>query len=78
MKTIETPLILQNLADLWELCPDMRFGQLISTLGLLSEDAGGRNLWDVEDEELSKVIEQFRTQLSLRDCGQNGTGADPG
>ena len=77
MKTIEVPMMLQNLAELWELCPDMRFGQLISTLGLMAEDAGGHNLWEVEDEELSKVVEQFRLQLSQRQADDGGVDGHP-
>jgi len=44
----------------------MRLGQLIATLGLLGEDATGRSLWDLEDEELAVALERFAGDLARR------------
>jgi hypothetical protein len=30
-------------------CPEMRFGQLIATIGLLAEDETVHSLWDLEE-----------------------------
>lgn len=66
MNLVETNSILQNLSKLWELCPEMRFGQLMATLGLLAEDATDHTLWDIEDMELLAAIERFKKDLSQR------------
>jgi len=51
--------MVRSLSKLWELCPEMRLGQLFRTLGLLTEDATNHSLWDVENEELLTVMEHF-------------------
>ena len=51
--------LLHRLAEVRRLCPELRFGQLMATLGLLGEDAIGRSLWDLEDEEFAVVLERF-------------------
>ena len=58
--------LLHRLAEVRRLCPELRFGQLMATLGLLGEDAIGRSLWDLEDEELAVVLERFADDLSRR------------
>ncbi|MBY0525033.1 MAG: hypothetical protein K2R98_16630 [Gemmataceae bacterium] len=58
--------ILQTLATLWELAPDVRFGQLIAHLGFLANDMGERSLVDIEDEALLQVIERHREELVQR------------
>jgi hypothetical protein len=44
----------------------MRLGQLMATLGLLGEDATGRSLWDLEEEELAAALERFASDLARR------------
>jgi hypothetical protein len=65
-----TPLqreVLRGLETLLELSsPDIRLGQLVAWLGELSQDMGGRGIWEVEDAELLPVIERFRQDLSRR------------
>ncbi len=58
--------LLNRLAEVRLLCPEMRFGQLMATLGMLGEDAIGRSLWDLEDEELAIILERFADDLSRR------------
>ena len=36
---------------------------------VLGEDAVGRNLWDIEDDELLAAIERFRQDLSQCEVG---------
>ncbi|MBW3542327.1 MAG: hypothetical protein KY476_18835 [Planctomycetes bacterium] len=63
-------LSLQLLAQLKvvrRMASDMRFGQMLATLGLLAEDMTGRGLWEIEDEELLAVIERFRQDLARRE-----------
>jgi hypothetical protein len=66
MKSAETNPMLQSLSKVWELCPEMRLGQLMATLGVLAEDTTDHSLWDVEDEELLAVMDRFREDLSRR------------
>ncbi len=65
--TQSSPGLLDRLAVVRRLCPEMRFGQLIATIGLLAEDETGRNLWDVEDGEFAAAIERFAADLSRRE-----------
>jgi len=61
----QTKAILAKLAEVRELCPDMRFGQMLAFLDELARDEPGRSLWDVEDKELLEVIQRFRQDLEL-------------
>jgi hypothetical protein len=58
--------ILAKLAQVCELAPDVRFGQLLAFLGLLSDDRAGQSLWEIEDEQFLTVVEQHRAELSQR------------
>ena len=44
--------LLQVLAELSDLCPEMRMGQLIANLATVAKGATAEAIWDVEDEEL--------------------------
>lgn len=44
--------LLQTLAALSELCPEMRMAQLIANLATLARGTAVEAVWDVEDEEL--------------------------
>ena len=54
------------LAELCELSPDIRLGQLCAHLGFLGEDQTGRNLWDIDDEQLLAVMYHHRAELQAR------------
>jgi hypothetical protein len=58
--------LLQRLDEVRRLCPELRIGQLMATLGLLGEDATGKSLWDLEDEELAAALEKFAEDLARR------------
>jgi len=66
MNSVETNSMLQTLGKVWELCPEMRLGQLMATLGLLAEDTTDHSLWDVEDRDLLAAMERFQDDLSRR------------
>ena len=59
-------VLLEKLACLWDLSPEVRFGQLLANLGFLVEDQTDQSLWDVEHEQLLRVMEWHRTELSKR------------
>ncbi|MSR59362.1 MAG: hypothetical protein EXS05_17255 [Planctomycetaceae bacterium] len=52
------------LAELCELSPDVRLGQLLAHLGFLGEDQTGRTLWNIDDEQLLAVLYQHRSELA--------------
>ncbi len=54
------------IAELCELSPDVRLGQLRALLGFLGEDQTGRSLWDIEDEQLLAIIYHHRAELVAR------------
>jgi hypothetical protein len=54
------------LAELCELSPDVRLGQLLAHLGFLGEDQTGRSLWDIDDEQLLAVLYHHRSELVSR------------
>ena len=58
--------ILQRVNELRRLCPDMRLGQVLATIGMLGEDTTGRSLWDLDDEELAAAVERFAQDLKRR------------
>ena len=71
MKTTDwTADVLERLAEVRERCPEMRFGQLLATVGLLAEDETGHSLWEVEDTEFAAALERFAVDLARR-------GSDP-
>jgi hypothetical protein len=48
------------------MCPEMRLGQVLATVGLLAEDSTGRTFWDVEDGEFAAALERFAADLARR------------
>lgn len=58
--------VLHRLEEIQRQCPDMRLGQILATVGMLGEDATGRSLWDIEDEDLSSAVERFASDLARR------------
>jgi hypothetical protein len=57
---------LAMLAEVWSLSPDVRLGQLFAHLGFLGENHIGRGLWDIEDDELMRILALHRTELLAR------------
>ena len=67
MTTIELQAsVLHRLEEIRSLCPDMRLGQVLATVGLIGEDSTGRSLWDIEDHDLAAAVERFAEDLSRR------------
>jgi hypothetical protein len=58
--------MLNRLQEVHRLCPELRLGQLLATIGMLGEDSTGRSLWDIEDGELAAAIERFANDLRRR------------
>jgi hypothetical protein len=58
--------LIAKLAELQQLSPDVRFGQLLANVGFLVQDQTDQSLWDVEDATLLEVIEKHRADLLRR------------
>ena len=58
--------VLHRMQEVRRLCPEMRLGQLLATVGMLGEDSTGRGLWDIEDGELAEAVERFASDLRRR------------
>ncbi len=56
--------ILQKLGAICALTPDVRFGQMIANLAFLAEDTSEQTLWDIEDEDLLRVMERHVADLA--------------
>ena len=63
------------LAEVCELSPEIRIGQLFAHLGFLGEDETGRSLWDIDDEQLLAVL--YRHRAELADRRPDGSGMAP-
>lgn len=61
--------VLRVLADLSEVCPEVRLGQLIANLSYLARGLSNESIWDMEDAELleaaSKHLEQWRARRGV-------------
>ena len=67
MITSETQTGLSGrLEEVRRLCPELRIGQMIATIGMLGEDATGRSLRDLEDAEFFEAVERFAADLRNR------------
>jgi hypothetical protein len=58
--------ILEQLGAVRARCPELRFGQLIATVGMLAEDETGHSLWDVEDADFAAALERFAADMARR------------
>jgi len=57
---------LSLLAEVWELSPDVRLGQLIAHLGFLGEAYIERGLGYIDDDELVAILYRHRAELLAR------------
>ena len=55
-----------RLEEIRRLCPELRIGQMIATIGMLGEDTTGRSLFDLEDAEFFEAVERFAADLRQR------------
>ena len=65
------------LAEVCDLSPEVRLGQLLAHLGFLGEDQTGRSLWDIDDEQLLAVLYQHRTELAGATTRLRGAAVEP-
>ncbi len=59
--------ILSVLEEVRDRCPELRFGQLIATIGMLAEDETGHSLWDVEDTDFAAALARFAADMARRE-----------
>ena len=70
--------ILGKLEGVRAQCPELRFGQLIATIGMLAEDETGHSLWDVEDADLATALNRFAADMSRRESNAAEQGVPGG
>jgi hypothetical protein len=58
--------ILRRLGEVSELSEDVRFGQMVDFLGFLAQDATGRTIAEIEDEDFLRAVERHRENLLAR------------
>ena len=64
--------LLEVLTRVRQRCPEMRFGQLLATIGMLAEDETGHSLWEVEDIEFAAALERFGLDMrAVQKTGRN-------
>ena len=61
--------LMERLADIHQLSPDIRFGRLLANPGFLVEDETDQPLRDVADDRLLEVMERHRANLARRQSG---------
>jgi hypothetical protein len=65
--------VLQVLAELSAICPEVRLGQLIANLSYLARGLANESIWDMEDEELLEAARKHLEQWQAR----RGVAAKP-
>jgi hypothetical protein len=58
--------LIEKLADIHQLSPDVRFGELLANLGFLVKDQTDQSLREIEDDRLLEVMEKHRGDLARR------------
>ena len=58
--------VLQVLAELSEVCPEVRLGQLMANLSYLARGLSNESIWDMEDEELLEAARRHLEQWRAR------------
>lgn len=54
--------LLRTLAELSEMHPGWRFGQLVENIAMWAKGPGGEAIWDVEDEEFLHAMKSHLEQ----------------
>jgi hypothetical protein len=58
--------VLSVLAELSEVAPEVRLGQLIANLSFLARGLSNESIWDKEDEELLVAAREHLKELHAR------------
>src|SRR2546421_2220306 len=69
--------ILDQLGEVRARCPELRFGQLIATIGELAQDETGHSLWDVEDADFASALARFAGDMARRESDRAEPAAEP-
>ncbi len=58
--------VLQVLAEMSELAPEVRLGQLIANLSYLARGLSNESIWDMEDDELLAAARMHLEEWRIR------------
>ena len=56
--------ILEKLSEVHSRRPELRFGQIVATIGELAHDETGYSLWDVDDADFLTALGRFAADLA--------------
>jgi hypothetical protein len=68
---------LSVLAEVWQLSPDVRLGQLMAHVGFLGEVHVGRGLGYIDDDEMLAILYRHRAELIARTQGNTNEAPHP-
>jgi hypothetical protein len=66
MTTATQSELIDKLDAVLQLATDIRFGQLLANIGMLVEGRTDHTLWNIEDEDMLRVLEDHRAELARR------------
>ena len=58
--------LMEGLAEIHQLSPGIRFGELLANLGFLVEDQTDQTLREVDDDRLLEIMARHRADLARR------------
>ena len=58
--------LLRVFAELSEVCPEVRLGQLVANLSYLARGLSNESIWDMEDEELLEAARKHLQEWRAR------------
>ncbi len=67
MNPPKTQQFLEKLAELIEVSPEIRLGQLLANIGFLADTRAGQSLWDIEDLQLIEIMKRHHEELTQRE-----------
>jgi hypothetical protein len=70
MNAADSDRVVERLREVRARCPELRFGQLVATIGELAHDESGHSLWDVEDVEFAAAVERFSADMARRESNR--------
>ncbi|MHB1424028.1 MAG: hypothetical protein ACYC3I_12700 [Gemmataceae bacterium] len=73
MKNTTSDTLLQAIAQLRQLFPEWRFGQLVANLTTAAGSQEAESIWDIEDDQLLAATQR----LIARNKGRQPTQAEP-
>lgn len=62
--------LIEKLADVQQLSPGVRFGQLLANIAFLVADQTDQTIREIDDDHLMEIMEAHRRDLERRQAGR--------